>query len=310
MRIPPAAASLLLLAGCAGNVEPLPASFAIRDRTIWAGSNIVVESEAFVGLERAPRLRMGSEWLPVERVGDDAFAGRVPSTASGTYAVDIVMDGDPEPLPPVEVAGMTVARQYTTQFPAHLQVLPGSGHATIMGGTLRPGNSSTYTFSFFDLATGTERPLSHPLYDHRGLRGPGASYRPGVYFGHTSVEPEIAAFRLDGTGATPLGEPPIDLAEMIMEVGPGRYVRGTGNRVEAPGWSSGFGITDGPVMSHAAGRATFRADYTSNVGLPVFSMPDGELAYLLADVVNPAGVEFSPDGELLAVAEAEYGAPP
>lgn len=42
-----------------------------------------------------------------------------------------------------------------------------------------------------------------------------------------------------------------------------------------------------------------------NIGLPVFTVPGGSLAYLLTEVFRPTAVDFSPEGDVLAVTGAE-----
>ena len=36
----------------------------LLERAIGAGSRLVVESEAFIGIESVPRIRLGETWLP------------------------------------------------------------------------------------------------------------------------------------------------------------------------------------------------------------------------------------------------------
>src|SRR5690606_16516380 len=252
-------------------------------------------------------MRLGETWLPVERVGDSSFAARVPSTFGGTYRVAIQLDGEVEELPPVEVAGMTEAQQHQAFYQLDLQVLPGTGKATIFGGADHlPGSdpqAPDYPLTLTDLTSGTTRQPGEVFYDFGGLRGPGASYLPGVYFGQTP-EGSIQPFRIDAAGVTV--DPSVTtLARTIIQIGPSSWARASHHYVHHVTDGSNRWITveeaEGIAISHAAGRATFMADATPE-GLPVFAMPEGTIAYFLTEVERAAGVDFSADGELLAVA--------
>jgi len=134
-----------------------------------------------------------------------------------------------------------------------------------------------------------------------GLRGPGGSFRPGVYFGQFGDS--VLPFRVDGSGVTMLDEPPLEISRQVIEVGPGTFVRTSHHTVHSSTEFFRIEETEGVVISHRAGRATIQADGIGPDGFPVFSLPDGGVAYTLMDVAHPNAVDFSPDGELLAISE-------
>jgi len=300
---------LFLSAACSegtGPIDPPDPEFAVADRTVWAGGALIIESEAFVALTTSPDVRLAGASLAVARSAPDAFAATLPTAASGEHVPTIAFGGATYDLPPITISGFTGAEEFDFLMYLGAEAMPGTGHATLVGATVLPGEGGG-RFSFIDLDTGTHQVFDGPYYDWDGLRTPGASYRPGVRFGQTDqgIQPLTV-----NAGAIAMEEPiPAGFARQIAELGEGVYLRTSHHFVTVSDGSFNQRVEEsqGIALSHAAGRATVWAGNTAGDGLPVFMVPGGSLTYQLTDVFRPTAVDFSPDGELLAVAGVEPG---
>ncbi|HEX6643168.1 MAG TPA: hypothetical protein VF037_00730 [Gemmatimonadales bacterium] len=310
MRALRATCTLIVLAGCSDGIDPgnPPApEFAIADRTLWAGSAIVIESDAFVTLDATPEVSLGGGPLSVTRTAPGTFEARLPTTASGDYVPTIALGGTTYDLPAITVAGFTRAEEFDFLMYLGAEAMPGTGHATLVGATIDVGEGDG-RLSFVHLDEGTRQTFEGAFYDFDGLRTPGASYRPGVMFGQSAegIHPLTVA-----AGSIALEDPiPLDFARQIAELGEGVYLVTSHHHVTVSDGSFTQQVEEsqGIALSREAGRATVWAGNTINGGgLPVFTVPGGALAYKLTEVERPTAVEFSPDGELLAVAGSGPG---
>lgn len=304
MRVTAGAALLLLVIACSDGVEPADPEFAIADRSLWAGSGMVIESDAFSGLAGTPDVRLEGVSLVVSRTGPEAFEVTLPSTAAGDYVPTITLDDDTHQLPSITVAGFTDSEEYGFTMYLGAEAMRGTGHATLVGARVLPG-ADEGQLAFVHLDAGTQNVFDGPWYAFDQLRTPGASYRPGVMFGQTAdgIRP------LTVSGGDVVMEDPIavPLARQLAELAEGVYLVTSHHQVTVSdgSFTQQMEESQGIALSHEAGRATVWAGNTQNFGLPVFTVPGGSLAYLLTEVFRPTAVEFSPDGELLAVAGSE-----
>lgn len=310
MRIPHAAVLLLLAAACSDATdlqkppEPSDPVFTVADRSLWAGSAMAIESEAFAELPSDPEVRLDGVALEVRRAGPEVFEAMLPATASGEYVPTISLGKGSLALPSITVAGFTGAEEFGFRMSLGAEALPGTGHATLVGASIFPGEGEG-VLSFVHLDTGVQEVFEGPWYDFDQLRTPGASYRPGVMFGQTAEG--ITPLTVSG-GDVAMEDPiPLAFARQIAELGEGVYLVTSHHHVTVSDGSFMQQVEESQAIafSHAAGRATVSAGNTMNIGLPVFTVPGGALAYLLTEVFRPTAVEFSPDGELLAVAGTE-----
>jgi hypothetical protein len=310
MRIPHAAALLLLAAACSDTTDlqkppdPTDPVFAVADRSLWAGSAMAIESEAFTDLASAPDVQLDGISLEVSRTGPETFQAILPVTASGSYVPTISLGKGAHALPSITVAGFSGAEEFGFRMNLGAEAMPGTGHATLVGASIFPGESEGQ-LSYVHLDTGAQELFEGPWYEFAQLRTPGASYRPGVMFGQTAegIRP------LTVTAGNVVMEDPIPLAfaRQIAELAEGVYLVTSHHHVTVSDGSFMQQVEESQsiALSHAAGRATVSAGNTQNIGLPVFTVPGGSLAYLLTEVFRPTAVEFSPDGLLLAVAGTE-----
>lgn len=306
MRTPSAALLLLFVAAACSDAvdlqkppDPAAAAFTIADRSTWAGSAVSIESEAFAELASAPDVRLDGVALAVTRTGPEVFEAVLPASASGEYVPTISIGKGTVALPSITVAGFSRAEELWYSMPLGAQEMPGTPFATLVG-------ASGGMLSFAHLDIGALVGFAPgPLYDFDGLRTPGASYRPGVMFGE--AEDGIRPFTVNGTDLVMEDPIPPAFARQIAEVAEGVYLITSHHRISISDGSYEQQMEESQsiVLSHAAGRVTVSAGNTANIGLPVFTLPGGSLAYLLTEVFRPTAVEFSPDGELLVVAGTE-----
>jgi hypothetical protein len=310
MRTPSSVLLIFLVVACSDAVdpqkpgEPAAAVFTIADRSLWAGSGMLIESDAFAGLGSPPEVRLDGVPLEVSRIGPEVFEATLPTTASGQYLPTISLGKGSVDLPSIAVAGFSGAEELGFNMALGAEAMPGTGNATLIGASRFPGELEG-RLTFVHLETGSHERFEGPLYDFDQLRTPGTSYRPGVMFGQTAEG--IRPFSLNG--ATVVLEDPISvtLARQIAELAEGVYLVTSHHHVSISDGSYDQQLEEsqGIALSHAAGRATVWGGNTVNIGLPVFTVPGGSLAFLLTEVFRPTAVEFSADGELLAVAGAE-----
>jgi hypothetical protein len=309
MRASLSAALLLFAVGACSDATdpqkphgPADAVFTIADRTLWAGSTMSIESEAFAELASAPDVRLNGVALAVARLGPEVFEAVLPTSASGAYVPTISLGKGTVPLPSITVAGFSGAHEMWFSMPLGAQEMPGTPNATLVGATMGDGGA---LLSFANLDTGELEAFVGPIYDFDRLRTPGASYRPGVMFGET--DDGIRPLTVSGSDVVMEDPIPVTSARQIAEVAEGVYLVTSHHRIAISDGSfeQQMEETQSIVLSLAAGRATVSAGYTVNIGLPVFTVPGGSLAYLLTEVFRPTAVEFSPDGELLVVAGTE-----
>lgn len=311
MRTPSSAALLLLLvAACSETVDPqkppdpADAVFTIADRSLWAGSGMLIESEAFAGLGSPPDVRLEGVPLQVSRIGPEVFEAKLPTTASGQYLPTISVGKGMVDLPSITVAGFSGAEEFGFSMALGAEAMPGTGNATLIGASLFPGELDG-RLTFVHLETGSHERFEGPLYDFDQLRTPGTSYRVGVMFGQTAEG--IRPFSL--YGASVVLEDPISVtfARQIAELAEGVYLVTSHHHVSISDGSYDQQLEEsqGIALSYAAGRATVWGGNTMNIGLPVFTVPGGSLAYLLTEVFRPTAVDFSPEGDVLAVTGAE-----
>jgi hypothetical protein len=310
MRTPsPAVLVLPFVVACSDAVdpqkpgEPSAAVFTIADRSLWAGSGMLIESDAFAGLGSPPEVRLDGVPLEVSRIGPEVFEAKLPTTASGQYLPTISLGKGTVDLPSITVAGFTRAEEFWFSMALGAEAMPSRSYATLVGATVWPGGG---WLSYVHLDTGAlELFLPGPLYDFDRLRTPGASYRSGVMFGQTEdgIQPLTVS-----DGDILLEDPiAVTVARQIAELAEGVYLVTSHHHVSISDGSYDQQLEEsqGIALSHAAGRATVWGGNTVNIGLPVFTVPGGSLAFLLTEVFRPTAVEFSADGELLAVAGAE-----
>ena len=309
MRSSLVAAILLLPVGACSDAadpqkpqDPADAVFTIADRTLWAGSIMSIESEAFAELAAVPDVRLNGVALAVARRGPEKFEAVLPTSASGAYVPTISLGKGTVPLPSITVAGFSGAQEMWFSMPLGAQEVPGTPYATLVGAAMGEGGGP---LSFAHLDIGALVGFVGPIYDFDRLRTPGASYRPGVMFGETNDG--IRPLTVSATDVVMEDPIPVAFARQIAEVADGVYLVTSHHRIAMSDGSfeQQMEETQSIVLSLAAGRVTVSAGNTANIGLPVFTVPGGSLAYLLTEVFRPTAVEFSPDGELLAVAGTE-----
>jgi hypothetical protein len=309
MRTPSLVAlTLLFVAACSDAVDPQkpeePAAvFTIADRSVWAGGTVSIESESFAGLPSPPDVRLDGIELAVTRTGPEAFEATLPTTASGAYVPTISLGKGTVALPSITVAGFSSAEELWFSMPMGAQAVSGTPYATLVGAHIGAGGG-WLGFAHLDIGALVGF-ASDPLYDFDRLRTPGASYRPGVMFGQT--DDGIRPLTVSGTDLIMEDPIPVAFARQIAEVAEGVYLVTSHHQISISDGSYQQQMEESQsiVLSHAAGRVTVSAGNTANIGLPVFTVPGGSLAYLLTQVFRPTAVEFSPDGALLAVAGAE-----
>lgn len=307
--------SALLLVGtaCSGPADvsrspdspPADPVFEVATETAWAGSTIRVGARGVNGELQTLSASIGDLATNLVRADDTTFMLGVPAGSAGQQSVSVQVAGREFPAGTITVAGF---KGWTT-LPVNITSYSTQHWAdptdALVIGTGPDG------FELVNLTNGTH--TTYPPYFQLGqMVAPGPSYRPGVVLVGDQYQVVHALQYAAGEGFSSLGpmESPGDTYQ-VAELGPHIFLRlghHRGNVIRYPGAApvdqpvAQFNAedTDEVVMSPAKNRASIRSGAVFD-GLPVFTVPGGELAYRLPDVIYVDRIAFSPDGSRLAV---------
>lgn len=276
--------------------------FAISPPAAFAGSTVMIHGAEFRTRGTGAVLTLGDTLASLTRVDDTTMSTRVPATLGGVVTPVLKLDGYQVPLPALTVYGYVELKKFDQSIAYDMYVWPRTGRAVVMGFT-----GFTDGLSFFDLDAGTV--TTYPGFHFgNGIHGPGATYQDSIF-----------AFRADdGTLETWRVLPtPTKIATYpgvggccdweAAQLGPNKWITATKYTITTPADTVTTLQPQSIEMSPRHDRATIRAYGAAGPGfgtqlaaIPVFDAPSGQVAYLSPLQVSK-GVDFSPDGELLAM---------
>ncbi|MDZ4390617.1 MAG: hypothetical protein U0974_12905 [Gemmatimonadales bacterium] len=304
---------------------PPPAVVEISATTFFAGAPFTLTSAAFSVPGVVPQLTIEGVAVPLERIAGTVFRGELPRTLSGTHDPVLQVGGQPAELPSIAVHGFTGSQSYpsvSTGFSSDEAIAFGSpGVATVM-------TDQAAGLSLIDLDAGTV--TVHPDLHAKGMYLPGPTYDPDVWLLRPNDPGPLEAWNLAGPAPVLLpGKAPgwgqnravalLDSTHMIFFGG------NTGNswRMDQGGsWTvvSPYRI-EGDKQMRFSPDGTRLVTTTSGLGVVdqnmptqqngvfVWSVPNGEVAYLLPNSRDLRSAGFSPDGSRLATVVARIGEP-
>jgi hypothetical protein len=310
---------LALVTACQDDPNTWPArpavypAFRIVESTVWAGSPITLrmhgpgEHPASGTLVLEYNLR-----VPLTPLGDSAMTGIIPQGAiGGTQDARLELGAFDTLLGPIYVAGIVAQSAQSINL--------AQGH--IYGAPFLPG-SGTFLVGVQDGATAISHigdwPTLLGVAAHH-LTAPGPTPDPDVWLLRSTPNGPLERWRLDNTpvmlGTLPfVGNGPW---QTVADLGNNRLlaIDGDGGQILRRAAAGEVGV-DPPyltersfqvtglnrvVISPRGDRAAITAS-TGASGIPVFRVPDGDVAYPLDADKAATSVDFSPDGALLAVA--------
>lgn len=307
---------LLLLAGvlsCNGSsstTAPPPATVTVTPTTIWGGGAVLVRSAAFKPGGTGATIQVGGTSLILTRVDDSTMTTRLPNTVSGTVTPTAVVNGVTANLNALTVYGFAETVSYEPLLSEDVYVWPRDGHARIMGSTGEGGGPNP-GLAFIDLDTHAVSFLAG-IAGTDALRGPGATYQDSIFLLRSSGSGNrpIEVWRLLPTPTLLESHPEIVASRQAMRFGPNAWFTSGSFWFSYPGGENTFASEpEGVFMSPRHDRATITIDHAFTPGVPVFNVPSGTLAYSISLLSSAQGVDFSPDGELLAIAGGITGYP-
>lgn len=296
------AAVICVATGCQSHDSTTPPAspFVISPAAAFAGSTVTIHGSDFRALGTgAAALTIGDTDVTLSRLDDTTMSALVPATAGGVLTPVLKLNQRQVPLAPITVFGFAEMQTFDT-FPIEPVVWPRTGHAVIMG-------FAFFTdLEFIDLDTKTI--TSYPAINCC-LNSPGATYQDSVFV-FRSRDDSLEAWRV-----LPV---PTRIASAAgfccgsgweaLQLGPDRWLRASKYQISTPTGLTSIVQPQDSYMSPRHDRAMFGALAASGgpslgtplATVPVFAVPSGTVAYLspLAAVI---GVDFSPDGELLAM---------
>ena len=295
-----------LAAACGGGTEPTPPdnTITLSARQVWAGSDLTIRSARIGRASETPTVLLGTFVVPATRVDSTTLGVTVPADVLGDeYTVSLRFPNTTFTGPKLHVAGLTDMRPVGAfRWLAYVTPVLSSGEPEVIGGTLD-------TVVVLNAATGQARTYAPFTMTPGGNfpHGPGTSWLPDRWWLQSPTF-ECGLYRLQQTAE--LVQPfPCGISYYDSALSPERWL----SLQREFAMSAGGGIAPfttvswpGPaVFSPTGDRVTFPARYSRTnsgpPGHPVYSAPDGDLAYVVP-VDEPVAVAFSPDGALLAVA--------
>jgi len=263
-----------------------------------------VTSARFIIGGAGATLKVGDSTLSLSRVNDTTLQATIPGTVAGTFAPRLNVGGQETPLAAITIYGYTETTPYAESMPWDIYVLPDAQHAKVMGGYVENGVGKG--LAIIDLDSHQVTKVDGAL-DVNNQRGPGMTAQSGVYV--------MRAPGVQTTGAAlwQLVPSPVNLGAITVPAGTRQLAR-----LGALGWitttshtySVYSGSTGGLLSSGAAEevegiqfspdgtRASFRVNRI-DAGVPVFSLPEGTVAYTTA-FQSVQSLDFQNDFLLMA----------
>lgn len=290
---------------CDGTIAPETFPVRVAVTEAWSGAEVPIVSRGFGATWLLPSVWLDDVALAVRRLDDTTVAATLP-VASGPHALTVRgLHTEPTTVP-VTVYGYAGADDAYPDIIADVLVWPRTGHASVLG-------VSQLGLTLIDLDAKTVTAfdsLFDPARCWDGLRGPGVTYRDSVFVVLPIGSPSVESWRFWPTPAPVAVHLSVGIPRQVMQLGPDTWFTGGAHssRILSRADSSQpyqeatiqMEETEGVHLSPRKDRATIRVDRAWG-GIPVFDVPSGAVAFWITAQEVAAGIDFSADGELLAV---------
>src|SRR5574338_4446 len=116
---------LFLAAACSDTTNPASdGTFRVLDGTAWAGGDIVVRSTGFTGASTGPVFTLAGATLAARQTDDSTWTVTLPTTAAGTTAISVAVNGRSTALNGISVRGFTATHDFDALLHETLLVWP------------------------------------------------------------------------------------------------------------------------------------------------------------------------------------------
>lgn len=298
---------------------PLAAPITMAATTGWAGSPVSLYSQAFRTRGAGALLHFGSAAIQLSRIDDTTLAATIPTTASaGVVTPTIELDGYTVAFAPLAVYGYSSVSVLPMQINSSAAYAwPKDGRAMLLGGTMSctgfcPGGV-VYGMSLFNLDANTVSTFAN-IGGSGCQSGPAPSYADSVFVVCTTSGQitSAEAWRLFPTPVrVAVTSNLTTLPWFASQLGPNEWFILSKYYVTTPAVSIRTQQPQSVHFSPRHDRVTYRTlglvggaspTQDSVGGIPVFAAPSGDIAYVVSQLTNSAAVDFSSDGDLLAIA--------
>jgi hypothetical protein len=265
----------------------------------WAGNPVQVRG-AGVGRLTGAVLQIGAYSLPLSRVDDTTLSAVVPDTISGEFPATMTAGGRIYPLETLHVHGF-VRR---TVYPGEQTLWSESPEPYPRGSGKLLGSTDAELF-VHDLDAGTfTRVGVVNRYDYN--RAPGPTFEPGVWI-VADWNGMPATWRLFPTPVKLDSFPGTSVYRQAMLLGPDQWWWSSHHWLNTTkGGEFQAEESQGALMSPRFDRATQTINGVQNPGIPVWSVPDGELVWS-APLWSADASAFRADGDVLLIAGRSSG---
>ncbi len=310
---------LILAAACGSDADPIipdpDPAFALNADSFWAGSELVIQSDAFKDETRQVSLRLDSDApLSLTRIGATTFKATLPSDRGGAAVPTVTFDGTEYALPAISLFGNTDVHDY--------QVVPPS--SGIIEATAGGGRIVVVRQDAIDRIDLVSKELSSTPWDHAGLlSAPGPTPDPDVWILSQDSDTEMQLWDLAGepTQVGYVAKPFADGSnrQVMAQLTPeralfywgdegGLYSINSAETIRRFNHEGDRRVVLSPDRSRAvlvtSGGHIYNEDPSDgwDRGIPVMNLADGSIAWVLADpLLSTYDVAFSPDGSKLAI---------
>ena len=308
----------IVLAACSSDPasppQPPTGEFTVLDNTLWPGESVRITSEDFETWGDDATLEIGDATVPMSRVDATTLEATLPSMLAGSVVPVLNFDGHSYDIDAITVAGfkrVDLPTDSPVVWDAYLTMIGGVPYAFggAPGGDLAVINLQAATVS------------TYPIFDYETLRGPGVTWQDENWVFRSDGGYELWDMSGAPSKVRDLPEAPLGVADrQVAWLSENVWLSTTGNAwtiltrpddqtpfVESETAPALISEPEGIHLSPAGDRAVMRVDRILG-GVPVFDAVMGEVAYV-TDFTTVQGVDFSPDGSLLAMVGGRGGGP-
>lgn len=295
------AALVGVAAACQSHDTTVPViQFVVSPSTAFAGSTVLIRGTDFRTRGTGAIVTVSDSDVPLIRIDDTTMSARLPVSAAGVLTPVLTLDGDRIPLTAITVFGFADMQAFNQQ-PYEASVWPRTGHAVVMGLSVDLRN-----LLLFDLDA---KSVTRDSAIHIGPHRPGPSYQDSVFLLRSAGD-TLEAWRLLPVPSRVAAYPGVGngMDWEAMQLGPNQWLTSNKYDISTPAGGVAIVQPQGVYISPRHDRATVSALDASGgpslgtplAAIPVFAVPSGAVAYL-SPLKAVMGVDFSPDGELLAM---------
>jgi hypothetical protein len=298
----------LLVGACSsnsdGSPQPLAGTVTIAPAVAWAGSTVLVSAGELRGHSNTAVLRLGTDSVIATRTNDTTFSASLPATMGGSAQFMFELDGYQVPASSLTVYGYSRV-QTLPLSPGEAYNWPRAGSGMLLASATVCSPNCADGLALFDLDANSVTSLGG-IGNWQCLHGPGSSYLDSVVVVCDSAS-NVETWRLLPTPSRVASYPGVTSDWEAIQLGASQWLLGHKQAFATPAASIGTYQPQGVHMSPRHDRAAMRILRTTPTpgpvtGVPVFAAPSGDVAYYVTRLGAAEGIDFSADGELLAMA--------